>query len=1164
MEKKWNRVGKRLLSCALTILLAAQAAPMAYAIDTQGNGSNSDTQISSPVEIVYANSYGGNQRSTDFNEHWKFNLGDASGAEASDYDDSAWRDVNLPHDYSIEQPYSASNEAESGYLPGGVGWYRKHFTIDSSWQTKRVSINFDGAYMNTEVYLNGTKLGFHPYGYTPFSLELPADLLEYGGENVIAVKTNNKISSSRWYSGSGIYRDVTLVATDPVHIVPNGITVLTPDIESGTGTVKVTTEVANDGTAEVQGLTVSNTITEKGSEQSVASGEGTIASISNGASQSVEVTATVASPKLWNVWDKGEQNLYVVHTEIKKGDQVLDSYDTTFGFRYFDFTQQGFSLNGENMKLRGVCMHHDQGALGAEAWYRATERQVEIMKEMGCNAIRVTHNPASQVLLDICNEQGMLVVEEAFDTWTQQKNYNTNDYSAWFETVIEAGNNIEGAEPGSMTWAEYDVKAMVNRGKNHPCIIMWSLGNEILETTQYDFSKYPQHAQSLINWVQEVDETRPVTFGDNKLKDGNSTAKSIAKVIHDSGGVVGYNYATNQQMTNNSEASWLIYGSETASAINSSGVYNYIGTGGQTGNQRLTSYDTSKVGWGAVASDAWYRAITMDRNAGEFVWTGFDYIGEPTPWNGTSGGSQTGNFEVAPKSSYFGIVDTTGFPKDSFYLYQSLWNDQVNTLHILPTWNEEDVLQENGKVRVVVYSDAAEIKLYLNEKEVGTAKTTESAPSAAGYVYSTFTGGTGGFQKKTGHESLYATFLIPYEKGTLRAEAYDKDGHLISESELQGRTQVKTTEPASQLSLSADRTSIKADGKDLSYITIDVTDRNGQLVNGAEPTITLDITGDGKIIGVDSGAQFDHTSNQSLTWKAFHGKLLAIVQSTTNDGEFTVTAKADADGMVSDSITVQTTPVASAGTEKTVSSLEYSRTYYVKVGNEPVLPSAIKVNYSDGSSDQKKVTWSGAGNIQQAGSFTKTGTIEGITTTASVRIVMLESVAALMNYSCAVAVGTAANLPATRPAITAEGEVLDAYFPVSWDPVNTDKAGLYPVKGHASVFGEELTLTAMVRVSEGEVHTGSNMAPRVVELYHGTESDKDKGALRVICDDDKNAANYWSGQGEVRFRYDTAQNINEVKLYLKDTAPSSRDMHLEWSPDGSSWTKIEMFTDQVY
>lgn len=1155
MEKKWNRIGKRVLSCALTILLAVQAAPAAYGIDTQNGVSNSDTQISSPVEKVYVNSYGGNQRSTDFNQHWKFNLGDAGGAQELDYDDSAWRDVNLPHDYSIEQPYSASNEAESGYLPGGIGWYRKHFTVDPSWQTKRVSINFDGAYMNTEVYLNGIKLGSHPYGYTPFSLELPSDLLNYNSENVIAVKTNNKIPSSRWYSGSGIYRDVTLIATDPVHVAPNGVTVLTPNIENGTGTVKITTKVANDSTAAAQDLTVSHTITEKGSDQEVVSGQGSIASITNGTSQSVDVTVTVPSPKLWNVWDKGAQTLYEVHTEIKKGDQVLDSYDTTFGFRYFKFTQQGFSLNGEKMKLRGVCMHHDQGALGAEAWYRATERQVEILKEMGCNAIRVTHNPASQVLLDICNEQGMLVVEEAFDTWTQQKNYNTNDYSAWFETVIAADNKIEGANPGTMTWAEYDIKAMVERGKNYPCIIMWSLGNEILETTQYDFSKYTQHAQNLINWVKQVDETRPTTFGDNKLKANNATAKRIANVIHRNGGVIGFNYATIQQMTSNSASDWLIYGSETASAINSSGVYNYIGNGGQTGNQRLTSYDTSKVGWGALASEAWYQTITMDRNAGEFVWTGFDYIGEPTPWNGTTGGSQTGNFAVAPKSSYFGIVDTTGFPKDSYYLYQSQWNDQVNTLHILPTWNEEDVLQDNGKVRVVVYSDAAEIKLYLNNKLVGTAQA-EKQTTAAGYSYSLFTTGTDTFQPASAnHQKLYATFLVPYEEGTLRAEAYDSNGDLIPENQLEGRTQVKTTEEATQLSLSADRTEIQADGKDLSYITIDVTDRNGELVNSAEPTISLSITGDGEIIGVDSGAQFDHTSPQSTTWKAFHGKLLAIVQSTTNDGSFTVTAKAD--GMVTDSVTVQTTPVAAASTEKTVSSLEYARTYYVKVNNEPVLPSTIKVNYADGTSEQKSVQWSGTGDTTQAGNFTKTGTIDGITTTASVRVVMLDSVAALMNYSCAVAVGAAANLPATRPAITADGQVLDAYFPVEWDSVNTTQPGLYPVQGRASVFGQDMTLTAMVRVSEGEIHKGSNMAPRVVELYHGTESDNGTNALRVICDENTNADQYWSGQGEVRFRYDTAQNINEVKLYLKDTAPSSRDMHVEWSPDGSSWTPIE-------
>ncbi|MCI6552190.1 MAG: Ig-like domain-containing protein [Lachnospiraceae bacterium] len=1165
-KKVWHRMGKRCAAALLTTGLLAGALPMdLLAAEARRDVPTSDTQIASPVETVYTNMYMGSERTMNFNSHWKFNLGDSSGAEGVSYDDSAWRSVDLPHDYSIEQEYTASGEAESAYLPGGIGWYRKNFTVDSNWSDKRLSIEFDGVYMNAEVYLNGEKLGSHPYGYTAFSFELPSEQLHFGEENVIAVKVSNQVPSSRWYSGSGIYRDVKLTVTDKVHVDRHGITVKTPDIaNNNTGTVKITAKVANDSSEEKTNLKVVHTITEKGSTETVATVESTIASVAAGQVGSAEATATVTMPKLWNVWDKGEANLYEVHTQVKdSADVVLDSYDTTFGFRYYSFdAAEGFSLNGERMKLRGVCMHHDQGALGSEAWYRAIERQVELLKDMGCNAIRVTHNPAAEILLEVCNEKGMLVIDEAFDGWTWTKNGNSNDYAAWFKRTIEADNTIEGGS-STMTWAEFDIKSMVSRGKNAPSMIMWSLGNEIVEGTATDGSahanngtkedrsnkSYADIARDLIGWVEEIDDTRPVTFGDNKLKNGQANMKAVARVIHEADGVIGFNYASNAQMTSNRESGWRIYGSETASHVNSRGVYDYKGGASQTANQNLTSYDKSAVGWGAVASDAWYRTITMDANAGEFVWTGFDYLGEPTPWNGTGTGSTTGDFNVAPKSSYFGIIETTGFPKDNYYLYRSMWNTKSHTLHILPTWNEEDVVKDgSGNVEVVVYSDAPTVELFLNGRSLGQKTFAQMNSDNGGYTYQAMSG-------VNGHTSLYRTWSVPYAEGTLTARAYDAQNQEITDTV--GRSEVKTTGQAQKLSVTADRREITADGRDLSYITIDVQDMEGNFVNGAEPEITLSIEGNGKIIGVDNGRQNDHTSFQSLTRNAFRGKLLAIVQSTDKAGSFTLTARSS--GLASGSVTVTTEADAQEGgsTEAHPVSVEYSRVYYVKRGSALTLPTQLQVKYSNGTQEMKAVTWdSGEVNTSEVGTSSRTGKIDN-TIPVKIYINVLDEVTALLNYSAAVQVGAQMNLPATRPAVMADGEILDAYFPVEWDTsqVDTDTPGTYVAEGTAQVFGRTLNPTATIRVSEGEVLQGANVAFKAAGIYYGAERSIELEMIR-----DNNTAvdsEAWTGTGEVKFEYDTAQNINKVVLHMKDTAPVSGTMSVTWSPDGTTWQEMD-------
>ena len=691
MKGRWNQK----LCAVATVSMLLSSAPVGVLAQENARITQSDP------EEVYVDIIGDGQRTTLFNENWKFHRGDINDAQNKDYNDSTWETVNLPHDYSIDQDFTTSGEAESGFLPGGVGWYRKTFVVPKKYQEKQLMIEFDGAYMNAEVYLNGTKLGEHPYGYTAFAFDLTEGLICDGEtENVLVVKTNNKIPSSRWYSGSGIYRDVKLTVTDKVHVGYNGTKIIAKDLENTKDNnvkVDVTATIDNDSDTN-KTITVKNTLLDA---QGNAAGSTVTNEVELAAKSTKDVKqeVSVIAPKLWSTEDT---NLYTMKTEIVADNKVLDTYETEYGFRYFDFDNNtGFSLNGEKIKLKGVCLHHDQGALGAVANRDAIERQVKILKEMGCNAIRVTHNPAASVLLEVCNENGMLVINEAFDGWTEYKNGNVNDYTSHFNEVISTDNQIVNGKAG-MKWGEFDVKAMVDGAKNDPSVIMWSLGNEIDEGVSGNTSHYLNLVDDLIKWVQEVDTTRPVTNGDNrKNTNPNAMLSQINQKIYEAGGVVGMNYANGDQTIamHNTYSDWPLYGSETASAVHSRGVYNTTGKDDNTLQMSEYDNDEAKVGWGHSASDAWQFVIKNDFNAGEFVWTGFDYIGEPTPWNGTGAGSASGQ-GAKPKSSYFGIVDTAGFVKDTYYLYKSMWDEDTTTLHLMSTWNNDEIVKNNnGKVK---------------------------------------------------------------------------------------------------------------------------------------------------------------------------------------------------------------------------------------------------------------------------------------------------------------------------------------------------------------------------------------------------------------------------------------------------------------------------------
>ena len=1139
-------------------------------------GSDSGVQMSSDPEAVYVNNYTGTTRSENFSDNWKFYMGDASGAQDPGFNDSGWEQVNLPHDYSIEQEYTKSGEAESGYLLGGTGWYRKSFTLGSSAEGKQIRIDFGGVYMNATVWVNGTQVGTHPYGYTPFSFDI-TDYVNYGGENVITVKVDHQTPSSRWYSGSGIYRNVDLTVTDPVHVDLYGTKIETPNLAKeagGTVNADITTTVANDS-AEEKSVALTHTVFPKGGDASQSIGTVTTEAqtVAAGSTADIDAKVEVKNPTLWDTSDAPA--LYTVRTEVKVNGQVVDTYDTEYGFRYFEFDPNtGFSLNGENMKLKGVCMHHDQGALGAEAWESAIERQVRILKEMGCNSIRVTHNPASDELIEACNEQGILVIDEAFDGWMYPKNGNSNDYSVWFNQTIGAENEIIGAEEG-MTWAQFALSAMIRRGQNAPSIIMWSLGNEVQEGTAYGLNQTYMDTQSkLISWAQELDETRPVTRGDNNVK-GNISGMgyNIMNALSEAGGTAGLNYTVGSQYDAQHAASpdWCIYGSETASSINSRGVYDRLGNGEtQTpADQKLTSYDNSRVGWGALASTAWYDVITRDFVAGEYVWTGFDYIGEPTPWNGTGTGAM-GTWP-SPKNSYFGIIDTAGLPKDSYYFYQSQWNDDVNTLHILPAWNADVVEEnENGKVPVVVYTDAAKVKLTLTTadgevKDLGT-KAFETVKTDAGYSYQIYKGQDA---ESTEHKNLYLTWYVPYEDGKITAEAWDAEGHEIDLSTVEGRTSVETTGEEAKLDASADREEIAADGADLAYITVDITDKDGNIVPDADNNVKFTVEGDGKLVGIDNGKQDDHQSYQDNNRDAFSGSLVAIVQSTKNAGEFTVTASAE--GLESAAVTVKTASVDEGTGDTVLSYYLMSRNYYVKAGNMPQLPNTVKAVYSDGTEEDVTVGWDEISEDQtaQTGTFSVAGMTEK-GDKVSVTVNMIDQVAALLNYSTTVPVGQEPTLPDTRPAVLQNGEVISASFPVTWGEPDGSytEAGTVKLAGTANVLGQELTVTASVRVQEQQVTIGDNVAGAAYlsqDIPEGQQSDTldaIKDGKTEISDNTSGGANptawsNWSSSvqhedndAEITFRYDTQQRIGQITVYF--------------ARDNSSMTFPDAGTTQIY
>ena len=1026
---------KKTMSALLALALCAGLCEPAALATEGGAGSAPEAPVLMP-----ANSAEAGRQTLNFNEDWRFHLGDVKGADGKSFDDSDWRTLNLPHDYSIEQDFDSSIDVNSGALPGGIGWYRKSFVLPAEMDGKNISIAFGGVYMDSTTYVNGQLVGNYPYGYSPFAYDITDFVVADGvTENVISVKVNNQLPSSRWYSGSGIYRGVDLVVTDPVHVARYGTYVTTPDLEQeyaqDRAAVNVKTEVENESTSPVEAAVTSTILDAEGNlfTQAVTTDTQTIAV---GETVEFEQDITTGKPALWSVDDP---NLYTLETTVTVDGQVVDTYSTTFGFRWLTFTtDDGFYLNGEYMKLNGVCMHHDQGALGAVANYRAIERQMETMKEMGVNAIRVTHNPASDELLEICNRLGLMVIDEAFDCWENGK--RTYDYHRFFSQTATHPD----AAPGQ-TWAEFDIKNMVERGKNDPCIIMWSLGNEIVGASV-------ETATKLNGWVKEVDTTRPTTQGYNNFI--GSFGDNYMKQVADVSDVAGFNYGESGNNPSYDKAhyeeypDWVIMGSETSSAVRSRGYYK-----NDDALHIRSSYDDSgTVGWGSSMEHAWQ--MNRDRKwiLGEFMWTGFDYIGEPSPYG-----------SWPSKSSYFGAVDTAGIPKDAFYMYQSVWTSVEDNpmVHLMPHWNWEgdagyDIKDSQGRIRVQAYTNAPAVELFLNGESLGK-QVFDQLQTEDGRPY----------QEKNGH--IYLEWMVPYEAGELKAVAYDAQGNEIATDV------IRTSGQPAQIRLTPDREIITADGEDLSYILVEVLDKEGNLVPTADNLVNFQVSGNGVIAGVDNGNQTavdEHYKDNKR--KAFSGKAMLIVQSTEGEGSISITASSA--GLTSDSVTIFTTTDQSGAKLLGYEALPGVTT---AVNVQPVLPEQVTAVYSDGRKEAKAVSWAPIDEslLAQGGMFTASGLVAETGDTITVNVVVTDYLGLRDSY-LVTAVGTVPQLPATVTAVYNTGDTTQ--LPVVWDRQLTAddvaQAGTVTVEG--TVEGFAAKAKAIVEVRESEVVYDVDIAKR--------------------------------------------------------------------------------------
>ncbi len=762
-----------------------------------------------------------------FDSDWRFLRADATGAETPAFDDAAWRLLDLPHDWSIEDlpstngappspfdPAQSAGGASTGYVVGGIGWYRKHFTLPASDSGKSVTICFDGVYMNSDVWLNGQHLGNHPYGYTPFVYDLTPYLKPAGQENVLAVQVKNTGKNSRWYSGSGIYRHVWLTVTDPIHIPVWGVHVVTTNISRTTATVGVSTTVENGSGADVAIRLRTRLVGPDGKTARVEESE---VQVPAGKQQEFTQDFSVRKPVLWSL---NNPALYRAEVELVENHKILDQSGTTFGIRTIRFTAtNGFELNGEVVKLKGGCMHHDNGPLGSATIDRAEERRVQLMKAYGFNAIRTSHNPPSPAFLDACDRCGVLVLDEAFDCWEEGK--NPDDYGKYFDD-----------------WWQRDLDSMILRDRNHPCVILWSIGNEVPQRAS---ERGYVIAKQLSDEVHRLDPTRPVTEAVCALWDGRPwSATATAFTFLDVGG---YNYEWRQYVPDHAKfPSRIMVGTE--------------------------SYPREVFeNWQAVLKNPWV--------IGDFVWTSWDYLGE------TGIGNAVGN--SANRFPWFnawcGDIDICGFEKPQHYYRAVVWGDAKINLAVhapLPDgraervsgWGWPDERQcwtwpgsEGKPLDVTVYSSCQSVRLELDGKIIATQPV---------------------------NNKMVAKFKLPYQPGELRAIGLTNGKRVASAS-------LRTAGEPKKIRLTADRSKIRADRNDLSYVTVEIVDRHGTVVPNAAIPVRFTVSGAGELAATGSPSPNDASSFHLPLHKTYEGRCLAILRPKGGPGK--ITLKAEADGI---------------------------------------------------------------------------------------------------------------------------------------------------------------------------------------------------------------------------------------------------------------------------
>lgn len=763
----------------------------------------------------------------DFNDNWYFLLAGSESILKSDSANLAWRLLNLPHDWSIEGEFSDKNPAQAGggALPGGVAWYKKVFKLPVTDTGKKIFIDFDGVYRNSEVYINGKLLGKRPNGYISFRYDLTPYLKFGNAENTILVKVDNSMQpNSRWYSGSGIYRNVWLVKTGLIYIDLWGTTVSTPVVNNKESIVHITTTIVNSRNKKAL-LSITNEI-YNGEGKTVAS-KNIDSHIEAYGKYNFLQDIELNNPEFWSIENP---YLYTVNTIVKVNGEITDNLSTNFGVRTFSFDEnKGFSLNGKPVKINGVCNHHDLGCLGAAVNERAIERQLEILKEMGCNSIRTSHNPPAPELLDMCDKMGFIVMDETFDMWKKTK--TQYDYSMYWDE-----------------WHAVDLHDHIMRDKNHPSVIIWSIGNEILE--QWDTSGI-KIAQELAKIVRDIDTTRLITSACNDPQPSNYIIQSGDLDL------IGYNYKHLEfEKFPQTFPGQKFIATETVSALMTRGHYDMPSdsirrwpirwdlpfTSGNPDNT-VSAYDNVSAPWGSTHEETWKIIKKYDFLSGQYIWTGFDYLGEPTPYGWPS------------RSSYFGIIDLAGFPKDVYYMYQSEWSD-TPVLHIFPHWN----WKAGEMVDVLAYTNCDEVELFLNGASLG--------------------------KQTKGNDDLHLKWEVPFSEGTLKAIGW-KNNEKLKEVE------VHTAGEPSKINLTADRTEIDSDGKDLSFITVDIQDSKNILVPTANVLVNFEIEGKGEIVGVDNGNQVSHEPFKASYRKAYNGKCLVVVRSKKESGSIKLTATSE-------------------------------------------------------------------------------------------------------------------------------------------------------------------------------------------------------------------------------------------------------------------------------